>query len=551
MRIPILTYEPMRIGGDDYRSNPLVALAADLVQLTEAGFQVRALRSIVDAWLDNRGGELEGKLVAIASDNGADFDYIDLSHPTAGPQRSTFHILQDFAADHPGRQAALNATCFTIVSPEARAVLDRTCMLGKGWWSDGWWPAAAASGLLHIANFSWDYNHETLPRPMRRGARGGTFLEVDSLEAGDQEVRAAAQYLGARAPNPGTALFAYPYGEAPSYLVREYFPEHGDELGIRAAFTGRPGFLEPGTSRWEIPRFVFGRDWSSPQELAAILEAAASSRPWVAVRRAPPPQPAPAAPSGKPAGLREFADFLAARVEPIPGWLHPEAALLTAHMAAAQHSQGVAGPTLEIGVYKGKYLSVLYQVAQPDEAVVGVDLFIGAPDYGQIVATVRSNVAAACGEAARLRIVVADSLELTSERVLAEGGGQLFRFVSIDGGHTPQLVFHDLETCVPVLRDGGIIALDDIFNFLVPGVMEGINAFFLQRKPGLAPFAYCYNKLFVTTPDFHARYFREALEFVDQATWLPTHERTLASRRENKANAFTPTIFGYEIVSCL
>jgi hypothetical protein len=142
-------------------------------------------------------------------------------------------------------------------------------------------------------------------------------------------------------------------------------------------------------------------------------------------------------------------------------------------------------------------------------------------------------------------------MKLTSERLLAEGAGKPFRFVSIDGGHTAELVFHDLEVCTPVLREGGIIALDDLFNFLVPGVMEGINAYFLRHKPALAPFAYCYNKLFVTTPEFHERYFREALRFVDEVTWLPTHERTLTNRRENAANRLTPTIFGYEVVSCL
>jgi hypothetical protein len=389
----------MRIDGSDYRSNPLVALASDLAQLTEAGFKVRPLRSIVDAWLGNRGAELDGKVVALATDNGADFDYIDLHHPTAGPQRSTFNILRDFATANPGRQASLNATCFAIASPEARAILDQTCMLGKGWWTDSWWRAAADSGLLHIASCSWDHNHETLPRSMLRSVRGGTFLTVDTADAADHEIRTAAEYLGAHAPNPGTGLFAYPYGEPSRYLVREYFPEHGAELGIQAAFTGHPGFLEPGTGRWEVPRFLFGRDWSSPHELEALLDDAASSRPWVAVRRAPAAEPArPSAnstPSRKPAGLREFAEFLTTRVEPIAGWLLPEAALLTAHLAAVQHSLGVAGPTLEIGVYKGKYLSVLYEVARPDEAVIGVDLFIGAPDYGQIVATVRSNIAAA------------------------------------------------------------------------------------------------------------------------------------------------------------
>ena len=191
-----------------------------------------------------------------------------------------------------------------------------------------------------------------------------------------------------------------------------------------------------------------------------------------------------------PASLRGSGNspiFLAARVEPIPGWLHPEAALLTAHMAAAQHAQGVAGPTLEdrglqgqvsLGALPGRTARRGRGRRGPLHRRAGLRA---------IVATVRSNVAAACGEAARLRIVVADSLELTSERVLAEGDGQPFPVREHRWGTHAAAGLPRPGDLRPVLRDGGIIALDDIFNFLVPGVMEGINAFFLQRKPGLRP----------------------------------------------------------------
>ena len=208
----------MRIAGNDYANNDLKALAADLRQVTQAGFRIMPLRSIVDLWLGNRGAELNGKLVALACNGGADFDYLDLAHPTAGAQRSILNTLRDFAAEHPGKQDRLNITSFVIASPEARAVLDRTCMVGKGWWTDGWWKAAIESGLMHLGNHSWDHNHETLQDSFAPGVRRGTFLNIDSKERADYEVRQAAAYLAAHAPNPGAALFAYPYGQSNRYL---------------------------------------------------------------------------------------------------------------------------------------------------------------------------------------------------------------------------------------------------------------------------------------------------------------------------------------------
>lgn len=553
MRIPILSYQPMSIHGNEYHDNHLKALASDLRQLTGAGFKIVAIRSVIDAWLDNRGAELDAKWVALSCDDGADFDYLDLPHPTAGVQRSVFNVLRDFAAQNKGLQDELNVTSFVIASPEARAALDSACMIGKGWWTDGWWPDATRSGLVHIGSHSWDYNHEALPPAISQSVRRGTFLTINSLGLADHEIRQASEFLRRHAPNPGTGLFAYPYGEANHYLTHEYFPRYGAELGIRAAFTARADFLEPGCSRWEVPRFFFGRDWTTPAELDAILEAAADSgRAWVPVKRqqqrTPPRQ---GAGSRSAAANREFTDFLASSVDPIPGWMNSESALLTAHMAKAQREQGLSGPTLEIGIYKGKYLSVLYELSEPGEIVVGVDLFVGAEDKQAAADVVRANIATACGGRDRLKIVVADSLELTSERLAEAAGVSRFRFISIDGGHTKELVIRDLETAYPLLQSGGIIALDDAFNLGTPGVIEGITEFFFRREPRLAPFANCYNKLFVTTPDFHARYLSEAWAFLENVSWLPTHERTLASREENLAAGFTPMMFGYEVVAFL
>jgi hypothetical protein len=99
------------------------------------------------------------------------------------------------------------------------------------------------------------------------------------------------------------------------------------------------------------------------------------------------------------------------------------------------------------------------------------------------------------------------------------------------------------------LCEGGIIAIDDLLNHLVPGVLEGVAEFFIRCKPALAPFAYCFNKLFVTTPDYHERYLSESRSFLQQVTWLRTHERSLQVLKENQANGFVPKLFGYEIVS--
>jgi len=249
--------------------------------------------------------------------------------------------------------------------------------------------------------------------------------------------------------------------------------------------------------------------------------------------------------------VRRFQEFLASKVAPIPGWLHDEAALLTAHLARAQRASGLSGPTLEIGVFKGKYLSVLYALSEPAEIVVGVDLFIGAVDTQPVVDEVRTNISNACGDAAKLRLLVANSLEITAQALCEQAGSSQFRFISIDGVHTREVVRNDMALAHSLLQPGGVIALDDAFNHTTPGVIEGTAEFFLRSTPALAPFAHCYNKLFLTTPEHHRRYLDETRRLIDEVPWLPAHERTRHWITENRAIGYTPEMFGFEILPFL
>jgi peptidoglycan/xylan/chitin deacetylase (PgdA/CDA1 family) len=272
MRIPILTYHASHVSGNTYASNDRLALEADIGRITARGFTIWPLHKVIAAWLDDP-ARLEGlRIVALTCDDGTDFDFHDLPHPAFGTQRSVLNVLRQFHAAHPGEQPLLNITSFVVASPEARTELDKSCLVGRGWWNDGWWADAAASGLMDIANHSWDHHHETVSAAIKSGGRRGTFRDIATEALADYEIRQAAAYLASKAPNRGNELFAYPYGETNAYLVSEYFPRHARDLGIIAALAGRGGYLSERTNRWAVPRFIFRHDWSSADGLDRILE---------------------------------------------------------------------------------------------------------------------------------------------------------------------------------------------------------------------------------------------------------------------------------------
>jgi len=263
----VLTYHSVNLLGDDYARNDHVALASDLEALTAAGWEVRPLASLVEAWLR---GELadSAHCAALTFDDGCMLDARDAVHPTLGPQRSFLNLMRDFAEAHPRAQPRLHATSFVIASPAARAELDRRDYMSLDWWGDDWWREAEASGLISIESHSWDHNHTSLEHTAMRGPR-----RFDTLATRDEaraEIEQANDYIAAvtgRTPR----FFAYPWGQVSPYLAGDYFPNGVATHGLCAAFTTQPAALDSARERWRLPRFVCGEHWRSADALGELL----------------------------------------------------------------------------------------------------------------------------------------------------------------------------------------------------------------------------------------------------------------------------------------
>jgi hypothetical protein len=237
--------------------------------IANLGLRVCPLSEVVKAVETNDFEDVAG-CVALSLDDGSDFDFHDLPHPTWGKQRSTLGILKDAAET--GLHPTLEATSFTIVAPEARRELDQKEMIGAGWWNDDWWPAAEQTRLLRIENHSWDHNQASLDTTKTTAARG-TFQLTDRAEA-DAEIRAASEYLRMVRGRSDPVLFAYPYGDVSEYLATDYFPRGVDAHGVRAAFTTEGVPVTAGMDIWRLPRFVFRCHWKTQDDLRRILGAA-------------------------------------------------------------------------------------------------------------------------------------------------------------------------------------------------------------------------------------------------------------------------------------
>jgi hypothetical protein len=118
MRVPVLTYHAMNVGGRGYPDNDHVALAQDLDLIRRCGFRIVPLARVVAALLGGSAPVPE-RALALSFDDGAWFDWYDLElrqHPARSPsrgsgcrRRSARHELRDrFAAGAHGPRPHLH-----------------------------------------------------------------------------------------------------------------------------------------------------------------------------------------------------------------------------------------------------------------------------------------------------------------------------------------------------------------------------------------------------------------------------------------------------------
>src|SRR5262249_51754831 len=186
----------------------------------------------------------------------------------------------------------------------------------------------------------------------------------------------------------------------------------------------------------------------------------------------------------------------------IQGWYSFDAALMfmAYHQILSRHTP--AADVLEIGVHHGLSAIAIASLRGARARLVAVDLFENLQDRNisrsgeGVLSLFRQNFESFYPDPRFLEVLVQPSTELRP-RDLGFG----FTFCNIDGGHSRAETLSDLRLCHAISVPGGLLALDDYFNPLYPGVCEGAVEFMLQHPGALRPLAIGYNKvLFQKTP---------------------------------------------------
>ncbi len=265
MKIPILTFHAWR-KGSGFAENDHTALDEVLHTLTAQKIAVvplhRAVAALSNPFVRWR---LPTRAVALTCDDG-DVSEVESSVSDTGEKIPSFaEILENHAASQRPIGGHPHITSFVIASAAARAqIAPDGALAGK------WWQTSLANGRHAIENHSWDHCHDAVSTIAQHSQQKGTFIGVDNYTDASRQIRDASVEINAQLGNNRTSLFAYPYGPANDYLVREYMPNYKHEHGMKAAFSCEAKPMERSDNRWNLPRFVMGWHIKSADELSKL-----------------------------------------------------------------------------------------------------------------------------------------------------------------------------------------------------------------------------------------------------------------------------------------
>jgi hypothetical protein len=206
----------------------------------------------------------------------------------------------------------------------------------------------------------------------------------------------------------------------------------------------------------------------------------------------------------------------------VMGWVQRPVFDVVRALGEEQERLGIEGHIAEIGVHHGRLFLGLHLARRPGERSAAIDLYdkqtlnvdkSGSGDR----ATLERNLDRHAGGRDDVEVLAADSTTLDADQVRSLVGGGI-RLFSVDGGHTADIVAHDMETASGSLVDGGVVIADDVFNQQWPSVSEGTHRF-LVGQHRVVPFAIGFNKTYFTTAGYADGYRLVIEALADRHGW--------------------------------
>lgn len=187
----------------------------------------------------------------------------------------------------------------------------------------------------------------------------------------------------------------------------------------------------------------------------------------------------------------------------IDGWFYPLDMMLFGVIEAFHRSIFAAGNMAEIGVWKGKSLTLLSLLKRPTEQLYAMDLFCD-----DLLEQSQASLTKFVPDAQRQNIsFVKGNTADYSTAQLRQLFTRKLRLLHIDAGHEYHEVLHTLSLTAPFLEDHGIIVMDDYLDREFPGVHSATLDYCYETSKGRwVPFLVGGNKIYLANPVYATQF---------------------------------------------
>ena len=203
------------------------------------------------------------------------------------------------------------------------------------------------------------------------------------------------------------------------------------------------------------------------------------------------------------------------KLEKIEGWFLPGAQLIFDFLLAYQHNKAQLGNLFEIGVWHGKSASLMAKYLRDKEQFFLIDHEFKKDKIEESIRLVRGDIPS-----------MMQYLPIKSNTIETLKGIQNIykqvRFMHIDGEHSGEMVYQDMETAHKLLSNDGVLVMDDFFNPAFPQVTEAVYRYLHDQPYHFKMFICGYRKAFLCRVRNYQTYYSLCM------TELPARIRALS-----------------------
>lgn len=181
----------------------------------------------------------------------------------------------------------------------------------------------------------------------------------------------------------------------------------------------------------------------------------------------------------------------------VPGWYSREHAAMGGFFLSLTRfpELGMVGDVAEVGVYEGRSALHLALHLQPGEKLYLCDPYDQMPRVTKRVQAAAPDGATVIGHRGFSQLL--DEAAIPSNSC---------RYVRIDGNHTRRAIRHDLDLAHRILRQNGVVNLDDFFHPTFAGVTYGVFEWMAENRGAFELLLVGMSQGFLCRPSFINHY---------------------------------------------